>query len=191
MSRPAPLLLALLLLVPACDREAGQREPTAVRPGTSTAIPPDPGSAPSSPAGTSPPTQPTSEPVTTDGDCRYLETTFVEQTVGQRIARTTYTATSHELLPGCTFYRPDGDPAVDITVTAFPTAVEAQTAAIGLGTPAANPVDDVGDGGVVLVTEDAAVLAVTVDATLLVVTVNQASSLQARALAVLVAPLLS
>lgn len=108
--------------------------------------------------------------------------------MGQRIARTTYTTTSHELLPGCTFYRPDGDPAVDVEVTHFPTAVEAQTAAIELGTPAANPVDDIGDGGVVLVTEDDALLAVTVQRTLLVVRINQASSLQARALAAVVAP---
>lgn len=130
------------------------------------------------------------EPVTTEGDCRYLETEFVEQTVGQRITRTTYTSTSHELLPGCTFYRPDGDPAVDIAVTDFPTEVEAQTAAIARGTAAANPVDDIADGGVVLVDAERAVLAVTSGRTLLVVTINQASSLEARAIAAQVAPLL-
>ncbi|MBA2389506.1 MAG: DUF2020 domain-containing protein, partial [Geodermatophilaceae bacterium] len=123
--------------------------------------------------------------------CRYLETGFVEQTVGQRIARTTYTSTSHELLPGCTFYRPDGEPAADVAVTAFSTAVEAQTAAIALGTAAANRVDDIADGGVVLVTTDRTLLAITSGSTLLVVTINQASSLGARTIAAEVAPLLA
>lgn len=130
------------------------------------------------------------EPVTAEGECYYLETSFVEQTVGQHIERTTYTTSSHELIPSCTFYRPDGDPAADVAVTAFPTALEAQNAAIRTGTPAADPVDGLADGGIVLVTPDRTVLAVTSGPILLVVTINQASSLEARAIAAEVAPLL-
>lgn len=184
LSRPSLFLLGVLLLA-ACTQGA---EPGRA---TSTAPPPTATLDPSSPTGTpEPTTDPPAEPVTTEGDCRYLETEFVEQTVGQRITRTTYTSTSHELLPGCTFYRPDGDPAVDVAVTGFPSEVEAQTAAIEQGTAAANPVDDIADGGVVLVDTERAVLAVTSGRTLLVVTINQASSLEARAIAEQVAPLL-
>lgn len=127
---------------------------------------------------------------TAEGECPYLDTAFVQETVGQHIERTTYTTTSHELVPSCTFYRPDGEPAADVAVTAYPTMVEAQNAAISRGTPAAAPVDDVADGGVVLVTEGSTVLAVTSGRTLLVVTINQASSLEAREIAAEVAPLL-
>ncbi len=114
----------------------------------------------------------------------------MQETVGQHIERTTYTTTSHELVPSCTFYRPDGEPAADVAVTAYPTMVEAQNAAISRGTSAADPVDDVADGGVVLVAEGSTVLAVTSGRTLLVVTINQASSLEAREIAAEVAPLL-
>lgn len=110
--------------------------------------------------------------------------------MGQHIERTTYTTTSHETLPGCTFYRPDGEPAADIAVTAYDTPVEAQTVAVELGTAAANPVDDLADGGVVLVSADRTVLAVSSANTLLVVTINQASSLEARVIAEQVTPLL-
>lgn len=129
--------------------------------------------------------------MTVDGPCPYLTTDFVQETVGQHIERTTFTVTDEGLPPDCAFYRPDGDMAAVVELTAYAGPAQAQTAAIELGTPAANPVDDVGDGGVVLVSEQDAVLAVSVAATLLVVRINQASSLEARTLAATVAPQLA
>jgi len=129
--------------------------------------------------------------VTIEGSCPYLETGVVQETVGQHIERTTVTSTSHEVLPGCSFFRPDGDPAAVVEVTELASAAAAQTAAIELGTAAANPVDDIADGGVVLVSTEQTVLAVSSGGVLLVVTINQASSLEARALAEIVAPLLT
>jgi len=176
------LLLAVLLLIgcqSADPQPSGSPVSSAVTSPVSTA-PPSP-----SPTATTTPT-----PVTADGDCFYLDTGFVEQTVGQRIARTTYTTTSHESLPGCTFYRSDGEPAADVAITTYDSAVQAQIAAVDVGTAAANPIDDIADGGVVTVSVERTVLAVTSGSTLLVVTINQASSLEARAIAAEVAPLL-
>lgn len=178
LTRPV-LLLAGTLLISACGSAPAATEPSA---------------EPTAPAETSSAsrvaTSAVPEPVIAEGDCFYLDTGFVEETVGQRISRTTYTSTSHEELPGCTFYRPDGEPAVDVAVTALSTAVQAQNAAVELGTPAAIPVDDIADGGVVLVATEGTVLAVSSGRTLLVVRVNQQSSLEARAIAAEVAPLL-
>lgn len=155
------------------------------------AEPPPVATSPQPPAQSSTTTAaPTPTPVTSEGDCPYLDTGFVEQTVGQRIERRTYTTTSHELIPSCTFFRPDGEPAVSVVVTAHPTARQAQSAALDIGTAAASPVEDIADGGVVLVEPDRTVLAVTSGRCLLVVSLNQASSLEARAIAAEVAPVL-
>lgn len=181
MTRPALLLAVPLLL--GCQSAAPQPSGS---PDTSTVTSSVPTARPSpSPTATTTPT-----PVTADGDCFYLDTGFVEATVGQRIERTTYTTTSHESLPGCTFYRSDGEPAADVAITTYDSAVQAQIAAVDLGTAAANPIDDIADGGVVTVSVERTVLAVTSGSTLLVVTINQASSLEARAIAAEVAPLL-
>lgn len=182
--RRAVLLAAGLLLLAACHSAspAGGGSPTAVSSSASA-------STSANPAGSGRPTS-AGPPVTAEGDCPYLDTSFVQDTVGQRIERTTTTSTSHEQLPSCTFYRSDGDPAAGVAVTAYPTEVEAQNAAIRQGTAAANPVDDLADGGVVLVGTDSTVLAVTSGRTLLVVSINQASSLEARAIAAQVTPLL-
>lgn len=182
MSR-AVLLLAAVLLLSGCTN-APDSAPAVTTPTATTSTP-----AISAARTSAAPTGAT-QPVTAEGACSYLDTAFVQETVGQRIARTTYTTTSHELLPSCTFYRPDGEPAADVALTAFPTVLEARNAAITRGTTAANPVDDVADGGVVLVTEGSTVLAVTSGRILLVVTINQASSLEAQAIAAEVAPLL-
>jgi len=170
-----------VVLLSACGGTSSGAPPAVSTPVATTSTPaPTTSAAPSSSA----------EPVTAEGECSYLDTAFVQETVGQRIERTTYTTTSHESLPGCTFYRPDGEPAVDVAVTAYPTVVEAQNAAIMRGTAAADPVDDLADGGVILVGSDSTALAVTSGRTLLVVTINQASSLEARAIAAEVVPLL-
>lgn len=192
MFRVAALVVAALVLTgcdsgsPAADAPVSGASTAA---GTTAAGTSAPGSAP--PPTTGAPGSGGPEGVAVDGPCPYLETDFVEQTVGQMIERSTYTTVNPDLPPDCAFYRPDGDPAVVVELTQYAGPAEAQTAAVELGTADADPVDDVGDGGVVLVGEDDAVLAVSVEATLLVVRINQASSLEARALADVVAALLA
>ena len=186
--RPALLILLLLAGCGGGTPTAPLTAPPTVSGGAATVTSAGPTTgAPTSPAATT--TAP--EPVVADEPCPYLDTGFVQDTVGQHIARTTVTSTSHETLPGCSFFRPDGEPAAAVEVTELGTAAAAQTAAIELGTPKADPVDGIGDGGVVLVSTDGTVLAVSSGSVLLVVRINQASSLEARALAARVAPQLT
>jgi hypothetical protein len=104
--------------------------------------------------------------------------------VGQHIARTTVTKTTPH--PGCAFYRPDAEKAADVAVSVLPSAAAAQAQAIRLTGRSANPVDSVGDGGTVAITDDGAVLAVSKGAALVVVRINQRISLEAVELAKLV-----
>lgn len=175
-------LPAAVLLLSAC---AGGTPTAGTAPATSLGSTSPSTAASGQPARPSPPA-----PVTVDGPCPYLDTGFVQETVGQHIARTTYTTTGPDLPPGCAFYRPDGGVAATIEISSYADPVQAQTAAIELGGAGANPVDDIADGGVVVVPPDQTVLAVSGGAMLLVVTINQESSLEARALAGAVAPLL-
>jgi hypothetical protein len=85
--------------------------------------------------------------------------------------------------PGCSFYRPNGEPAAGVTVSVLPGPIQAQSEAIAIGGQAANPVTGIGDGGVVRVTGEGAVLAVSRSRTLVVVRINQRSSLEAKELA--------
>jgi len=105
----------------------------------------------------------------------------MSQTVGQRIARTTVTATRP--YPGCSFYRANGERAADIAVTRLATPTAAQRRAVAVGGRGANPVNGVGDGGVVRVTADGAVLAVSKGRALVVVRINQRISLEAKEIA--------
>ncbi len=181
MTRLAVLLLAAVLLA-GCQatRSAPAASVPAAPTGTSSAAGPTSTARPT-------PSAVSAAPSPVEGDCPYLDAGFVQDTVGQHIDRTTVTATSHESLPTCTFYRPDGDPAAEVALTELATAVAAQTAAIRIGTPAADPVDGIADGGVVLASPGQTVLAVSSGSTLLVVTINQESSLEARAIAAQVA----
>jgi len=115
------------------------------------------------------------------GRCPYLDADTVAGTVGQHIARTTVTPTRP--YPGCSFYRPNGEPAADVTVSVLPGPIQAQTKAIAIGGQAANPVTGIGDGGTVRVTAEGAVLAVSKSRTLVVVRINQRSSLEAKEIA--------
>jgi hypothetical protein len=73
-----------------------------------------------------------------------------------------------------------------VAVSVLPTATAAQTQAIRLPGSGANPVDSVGDGGTVAITDQGAVLAVSKGTVLVVVRINQRISLEAVELAKLV-----
>jgi len=105
-------------------------------------------------------------------------------TVGQHIFRTTVTETRPYV--GCGYYRGNGEKAVDIAVSVLASPVAAQARAVALGGTSANPVDGVGDGGVVTVTNDGSVLAVSKGRALVVVRINQRVSLEAVEVARLV-----
>jgi hypothetical protein len=120
-------------------------------------------------------------PTPVEGRCPYVDADSVAGTVGQHISRTTVTPTQPH--PGCSFYRPNGERAVDIAVSTLSGRIQAQNEAISVGGRAANPVDGLGDGGVVAVTADGAVLAVSKGRTLVVVRINQRSSLEAKEIA--------
>jgi hypothetical protein len=118
-------------------------------------------------------------PVT--GVCPYVGSEQVAETVGQHIDRSTVTPTRPH--PGCSFYRPNGEQAADIQVSVLPTAVAAQAKAVALGGHSANPISNVGDGGVVALTPTGAVLAVSKGKALVVIRINQRISLEAREIA--------
>ena len=105
-------------------------------------------------------------------------------TVGQHLDRSTVTKTTPH--PGCAYYRPNGEKAVDIAVSLEASAIAAQSKAIALGGSAAEPVNALADGGVVAVTDTGAILAVSAGRTLVVVRINQRSSLEATEIAKLV-----
>jgi hypothetical protein len=141
--------------------------------------------APTRPAGTTP-GRPHSTPpaVTVDGRCPYADAAAVMDIVGQHIDRTTVTTTTPH--PGCAFYRPNAEKAAEIAVSVLPDATAARTQAITLPGSDANPVDAIGDGGTVAITDAGAVLAVSKGTALVVVRINQRISLEAEELAKLV-----
>jgi hypothetical protein len=110
-----------------------------------------------------------------------MDASAVAGIVGQHIARTTVTPTRP--YPGCSFYRPNGEPAAEVAVSVLAGPIQAQARAIAIGGQAANPVSGIGDGGVVRVTGDGAVLAISQSKTLIVVRINQRSSLEAKEIA--------
>lgn len=132
--------------------------------------------------GTTPSDQPTVEPSTVDAPCPYIDSDTIENTIGQRLSRTTVTSTVPN--PGCDFYRADGTPAGSIRVTQYSTVPEAQRAALDtVGEDIANPADGIGDYGVVGVVENGAVLAATAGNKLLVVRINQQESIEVKSIA--------
>lgn len=148
------------------DSGAASAEPTGAQPTL-------PGGAPTT---TAAPT-----PSTVDAPCPYLDTETVKDTVGQHLTRTTVTATTPH--PSCAFYRPDGHRAAAITVSAEANPIAAQNAALAKVGKNANPVNGIGDYGVVAIVPDGAVLAVTKGPALVLVTINQQSSLEAKEIA--------
>jgi len=170
-------LLATGLLAAGC---AGAADEPAAAPTTTVA-------ATTAPATTTPPPAPTrtAPAETVDAECPYAEATTIAETVGQRIARSTVTRTRPHV--GCAFYRPDGEKAADIAVSVLADATAARARALALAGPIADPVDTVGDGGAVAVTDRGTLLSVTQGAALVVVRINQSSSLEAVEIAKLVA----
>jgi len=140
------------------------------------------------PATTSPvrvkPGRPTTPVLTRDGDCPYFGRGFAMQTIGQHLTRSTVTSTRP--YSGCTLYRPDGGKAIDIRVTAYPTALVAGQRVVTLLGPTANPVD-VGEHAVVAIVADGTRLAASKGRYVLQVYINQQSSLEAHDIAMAVA----
>ena len=181
--RPAAVFAAGLLAagsaVTGCERSTTSGTVAApsssvVAPTTRPAVPVTPRTTASRPRATLPPA-----PVA--GVCPYVGSEQVAETVGQHIDRSTVTPTRP--YPGCSFYRPNGEQAADIQVSVLATAVAAQARAIALGGRGANPVSNVGDGGVVALTPSGAVLAVSKGRALVVIRINQRISLEAREIA--------
>ena len=175
--------LAAGLLLAGCDaagQEAAPAPTTSTVPGPTSPARPTPAAAPTRQAT---PTR-TPPPVTVDAPCPYAAASTVMDIVGQHIARTTVTKTTPH--PGCAFYRPNAEKAAEVAVSVLASATAAQTEAIRLTGPGANPVDSVGDGGTVAITGDGAVLAVSKGPALVVVRINQRISLEAIELAKLV-----
>jgi hypothetical protein len=149
----------------------------------------DPGLGPSigEPATTSPvrvkPARSASPAATRDAECPYFGRGFAVQTIGQHLARSTVTSTRP--YSGCTLYRPDGGKAIDIRVTAYPTALAAGERAVTLLGRGANPVA-VGDHAVVAIVADGTRLAASKGRYVLQVFINQQSSLEAHDIAVAV-----
>ena len=181
------LLVAAALLTAACTATGEVPAPAAASTAStaSTATTPTGTTAPPTRASSRPPLRtPPAPPVTVDAPCPYGSAEVVAGIVGQRIARTTVTRTRPH--PGCAFYRANGEQAAEVAVSvlAGPAAARARAAQIPGAT--ANPVDGVGNGGAVAVTDRGAVLAVSTGAALVVVKINQTSSLEATEIARLV-----
>jgi Domain of unknown function (DUF2020)/Protein of unknown function (DUF3558) len=177
------LVLAGAVALAGCSSGSG----TQADPGAGSQAPPSSAPATTRPPATRP--KPPSRPVQTpppspvEGTCPYVPSDTVQDVVGQHITRTTVTPTTPH--PGCSFYRPNGEKAADIEVSVLATAVAAQTRAIQLGGKGANGITgrDLGDGGVVAISETGALLAVSKGRALVVVRINQRISLEARELA--------
>lgn len=164
------LALSAALMVTGCTASGGSSEG---------------GSSSSTPAASAtdmPATQDTPAPQvsTVEGPCPYLEQSFIEQTAGQKVSKTTVTTTTPPPgpLPRCEFHRSSGEPIA---------AVDSLTIAAGDGlakslelVPGGNPVN-AGEGGSVMVHKGQAKteLAAFQGTTLVLVTINQESSLEA------------
>ncbi|MBA3800743.1 MAG: DUF2020 domain-containing protein [Geodermatophilaceae bacterium] len=168
---------ALLLVIGSagCSSSRSGGDQTA---GSSTATPTV--SASSTEQSTPPPVP--GPPVVAEGPCPYLDTGYVELTIGQRIGRVETITVQGQPAPDCVLYRLDETAAVTIDLTPYADPIAAQNAALALVTAAALPVTDIGDYGGVLVSPGQTLLAVTAGPLLVSVSMNQESSLQAREL---------
>jgi hypothetical protein len=176
-------LLALAVAgVAGCARSAdGSAATTAAAPTTTASAAPRTTAARPAPK---PKPKPTPKPVTVDAPCPYADRGTMAGTVGQRISRTTVTRTRPHV--GCAFYRSSGEKAVDIAVSVLASPAAAQARAVAVAGAGANPVDRVGDGGAVRITDTGAVLGVSKGRALVVVRINQRISLEAVEIARLV-----
>lgn len=181
--RTATLGLLALGLIAGCAGPAGEAAapaPTSApvtTPATRAPSPPPAERRPTPEPTPKPTPESTPKPSTVVAPCPYADAETVAGTVGQRIARVTVTSTRP--YAGCAFYRSNGERAADIAVSVLATPVAAQTRALAVAGPAANPVDGVADGGAVAVTDDGTVLGVSRGRALVVVRINQRISLAA------------
>lgn len=115
------------------------------------------------------------------GACPYLDTGFVAQANGQRVAEVKVSEPSEGPHPSCFFYRPDGALQLTVRVYAGDPAVAVglvdQAAPIDSSSPADQPG---GWNGGYLATESNAVYAVAKDDTAVLVTTNQTQTIKAR-----------
>jgi len=170
-------LLALVVAGTAgCSRSAGDGAAATAAPAPTTTASAAARTTSARPAPTPTP-RPTPKPVTVDAPCPYADSWTIAETVGQRISRTTVTRTRPYV--GCGFYRPSGEKAADIAVSLLASPAAAQARAVAVAGAAANPVDHVGDGGAVTITDTGAVLGVSKGRALVVVRINQRISLEA------------
>ncbi len=141
--------------------------------------------SPTSPAGptTEPSPAPPAPPVIGTGPCPYLDQTYIEETIGQRIARIETVTVEGQPLADCGFFRPNGTAAAGVDLTTYADPIAAQNAALAAFTPQALPVTDIGDYGGVIVSANQTLLAFTTGPLLVVVIINQESSLEAREIA--------
>lgn len=168
--------LLLILGTAGCSGDGGSESASSSAPATEAA-------ATSTPPVTEATTAEPAPPVVGPGPCPYLDETYIEEAVGDRMGRVETITVEGQPAPDCVFYRNNGAAGVTVDLTPYADPVAAQNAALALVTTAAQPVTDVGDYGGVLVSGGTTVLAVTSGTLLVAVTLNKESSLQAREIA--------
>lgn len=142
------------------------------------------GTTTSSPSPRTRPVLPNAPRPAATGTCPYLDTGFVAQANGQRVAEVKVSERTEGPHRSCFFYRPDG--ALQLAVRVY---VGEPSIALGLvdqATPVAssNPASrPVGWNGGYLATDSSAVYAVFKDDTAVLVTTNQAQTIKARRVA--------
>lgn len=162
-------ILVSLLAASACTAQPAAPPPTT-----------DPLPQPANPTTAAPPPA-APEPVA-DGPCPYLETPFVADANGQRVAKVRLSADAPH--PTCFFYRADG--SVQLTVRVYTGDATQAKALVDQAAPiaTANPAQLPGgwEGGAQS-SDSGAVYAVAKEATAVVVTTNQAQTIKARRVA--------
>ncbi len=167
----ALLLGPLLIVLAACNSEAGADDPTVI-------TPEDTPASSAAPPAAEPPAEP--KPAA-DGPCPYLEQAFVEETNGQHIGDI---KVSKGRPPTCFFYRPDG--GVQMTVRVYQGDAAVAKALVDQAAPVdtSNPAELAGGWtGGAQPTDDGAVFAVAKDANAVVVTTNQEQTIKAKLVA--------
>lgn len=171
--RRASFLLGPLLIVlaAACSAQSESGEAGPVTP-TTTEV------TSAAPAEAAPP--PVVEP-TEEGPCPYLDTAFVEETNGQRVADIKI---STDDTPACYFYRPDGSVQLAIQIYSGDPAVAKAFVDQVAPVDTSNPAELTGGwAGGAQPTDDGAVYAVAKEATAVVVVTNQEQTIKAKIVA--------
>lgn len=172
----AVVVVGASALLTACGATPGERVDESV---AASVVPTTQAPVPTTPAPAVPPPAPTPA---VDGDCPYLDASFVEETNGQRVSDVKLSA---DTPPACFFYRGSG--AVQLTVhvvtgvdPAVARALVDQAAPVATSDPATVPGG--WDGGK-QPTDEGAVFAVAKDGAAVVVTTNQNQTIKASRVA--------